>query len=84
VKHVTLDRFLVALSIRGVTAEGARSLASQARSITGLKYLSPGTIARLPHLGATAAENVFNFLREQANRKMIAKMLRAGVVIRRA
>jgi DNA ligase (NAD+) len=82
-KHVTLDRFLVALSIRGVTASAARSLADQARSITGLKHLSPGTIARLPHVGATAAENVFNFLREPANRKMIAKMLRAGVVIGR-
>jgi len=82
-KEVSLDRFLVALSIRGVDPAAAHSLAGQARSITGLKHLSPGTIARLPHVGATAAENVFNFLREPANRKMIAKMLRAGVVIRR-
>lgn len=81
-KQIALDRFLVALSIRGVDASAARSLAEQARTVTGLKHLSPGTIARLPHVGAGAAENVMNFLREPANRKMIAKMLRAGVVIR--
>ena len=81
-KQIALDRFLVALSIRGVDAAAARSLAEQARTITGLKHLSPGTIARLPHVGAGAAESVMNFLREPANRKMIAKMLRAGVVVR--
>lgn len=81
-KQIALDRFLVALAIRGVDPAAARSLAGQARSITGLKHLSPGVIARLPHVGAAAAESVVNFLREPANRKMIARMLRAGVVIR--
>ena len=81
-KQIALDRFFVALAIRGIDAPAARSLAEQARSVTGLKHLSPGTIARLPHVGIAAAENVMNFLREPANRKMIAKMLRAGVVIR--
>lgn len=80
-KEIYLDRFLIALSIRGADPAAARSLAEQARTLTGLKHLSPGTMARLPHVGAGVAENVMNFLREPANRKMMAKMLRAGVVI---
>jgi len=81
-KAIAFDRFIFALAIRGVDPPAARSLAGQARTLTGLKHLSPGTMARLPHVGAAVVENVMNFLREPTNRKMMAKMLRAGVTIR--
>lgn len=44
-----------------------------------MKRLAAGSMARLPHVGTRAAEQVVNFMREPRNRRVLAQMARAGV-----
>jgi DNA ligase (NAD+) len=80
-KGVSLDRFLYALSIRGVGYRAAQILAENFSTLPNLQQASKEDIAALPGIGPAMADNIAAFFREQHNQQLLNKMLQAGVNI---
>jgi len=80
-KRISLERFINALSIRGVGPQVARILAEHFRNLAAMRGATVEEIAAISGIGPVVAQSTFNFFREIRNRKVVNKMLASGVVI---
>lgn len=78
-KSTTLPRFLYALGIREIGEVGARTLATAFRDINPLMDAQLEELIALPDIGPVCAEHVVNFFKEPHNRKVIERLIQAGI-----
>ncbi|GBD12731.1 DNA ligase [bacterium HR24] len=78
-KKRPLDRLIFALGIRHVGSEVAELLAYEFGSIDRLSQASLEEISRIPGIGPKIAESVYQWFRNERNRKVLEKLRRAGV-----
>ncbi len=81
-KDTTLARFLYALGIRHVGEHLAQLLATHIKKLENFYDIRKDDLLRIPGIGPEVAESVASFFRDQENRRVIEKMLRAGLRIR--
>jgi len=74
-----LANVIFALGIRHVGEEMAQILADYFGSIDALAKASQEELLAIPTVGPKIAESVFNFFRQEGNRRVIEKLRRAGV-----
>ena len=73
------ERFLYALGIPLVGEFAARSLVENFKSIQGLMNADPRTIQGIHGIGPEVANSIETFFSEPHNRRMIEKLLKAGI-----
>ncbi len=78
-KHTTLPRLLVALGIRQVGEATATALAQHFGSLEKLIAASVEELTAVRDVGPEVAAAIHAFFAEQLNRKVIARLLAAGV-----
>jgi DNA ligase (NAD+) len=78
-KATTLTRFLYALGIREVGEATARALAGHFRDLEPLIAADAARLREVPDVGPVVAAQVAAFFREPRNRRVIAKLRKAGV-----
>jgi DNA ligase (NAD+) len=78
-KHTTLPRLLVALGIRQVGEATATALAQHFGSLEKLMAASVEELTAVRDVGPEVAAAIHAFFAEQLNRKVIARLLAAGV-----
>lgn len=78
-KRAPLARFLHALGIPQVGEATAQLLAGHFGSLDALMRASRETLEAIPNVGPSMAEDIYNFFREQHNREIIRRLLKAGV-----
>ncbi len=81
VKEITLDRFLIALSIDGVGEENARLLAQYFNSLAALQKASVTEIAKIHGLGDTVATALVAWWSDKSNQQMVENLLQQIHVI---
>ncbi|RLA85836.1 MAG: DNA ligase (NAD(+)) LigA [Deltaproteobacteria bacterium] len=81
-KDTTLARFLYALGIRHVGEHLAQLLATHIKKLDNFYNIRKDDLLRIPGIGPEVAESVVSFFRDQENRRVIEKMLQAGLRIR--
>lgn len=79
-KQTTFARLLYALGIRHVGAHVAELLAGHFLSPKVLMEASPEEVRDIPGIGPTIAESVVSFFRRAPNRRLVQRLLDAGVV----
>jgi DNA ligase (NAD+) len=80
-KRISFDRFIQALSIRHIGERLAQVLAENFPSFEALQEASEERLMEIPTVGPEVAKSIVNFFKEKKNRKVIEKMLAAGVKI---
>jgi len=80
-KRITFDRLIHALSIRHVGERLAQVLAQNLPNLDALIEASEERIMEIPTVGPEVAKRIVNFFKEKKNRKVIEKMLAAGVKV---
>ena len=80
-KHTTLPKFLYALGIREVGEATAKHLAYAFKSLEVIQEASLETLQTVPDIGPIVAEHIVHFFKEPHNRKVIAQLLRAGIIL---
>jgi DNA ligase (NAD+) len=80
-RTVTLGRFLLALSIRGVGASVAAVVAKRMGSLSRLRRITAEQLVRTGGIGPAAAASVAAFFRDARNKDLVDAMLRADVRI---
>ena len=78
-RATTLARFLYALGIPEVGEATARDLASHFRELGALMAADPARLQAVPNVAPSVADHVAAFFRERRNRRVIAKLRKAGV-----
>ncbi|MDR7417757.1 MAG: NAD-dependent DNA ligase LigA [Armatimonadota bacterium] len=78
-RTTTLSRFLYALGIRHVGAHIADLLAAHFRHPEALMKASFEDVRDVPGVGPTIAESVVSFFRRAPNRRLVQRLLEAGV-----
>ncbi len=78
-KDTTLARFLYALGIRHVGEHLAQVLAEHLGSLERFFMVDRDELLQIPEVGPEVAESVVRFFKDEGNRRVIEKMLRAGV-----
>jgi DNA ligase (NAD+) len=78
-KTTTLPRFLYALGIGEVGEATARTLASHFRGLDSLMSADVARLQEVSDVGPVVAAHVTAFFREPRNRRVIAKLRKAGV-----
>ncbi|PMP62051.1 MAG: DNA ligase (NAD(+)) LigA [Caldimicrobium thiodismutans] len=78
-KRTTLARFLYALGIRHVGEAMAQLLAEKFKSLDKLMQASMVDLASIPGIGPEAARSIVEFFKDEENRKMIERLLQAGI-----
>ena len=78
-KDTTLARFLYALGIRHVGEHLAQVLAEHVGSLERFFTVDRDELLQIPEVGPEVAESVVRFFKDEGNRRVIEKMLRAGV-----
>jgi len=78
-KDTTLARFLYALGIRHVGEHLAQVLAEHLGSLERFFTVDRDELLQIPEVGPEVAESVVRFFKDEGNRRVIEKMLRAGV-----
>ena len=78
-KQTTFARFLYSLGIREVGEATAKVLAAQYRALDPLMRATQAELQELPDIGPIVAAHISAFFAEPHNRKVIGKLLRAGV-----
>lgn len=79
-KATTLPRFLYALGIANVGEATAQSLAHHFGNLDDLMQADEEQLQQVEDIGPVVANSVYRFFRQQHNRDVIQKLLRAGVV----
>ncbi len=83
-KKVEFARLIYAFGIRHVGEHMARLLAQEFKTLKNLQAAGKERLLEVYEVGPQVAESVAQFFREQHNRKMIDKLLKAGVKIKTA
>jgi DNA ligase (NAD+) len=78
-KRTTLPRFLFALGIRDVGEATARALAAHFGELAKITQASIAEIEEVPDVGPVVAAHVRDFFDEPRNRKVIERLLEAGI-----
>lgn len=78
-RHTTLARFLYALGIRHVGAHIAEVLAEHFRTVQALMDATFEEVRDVPGVGPTIAESVVSFFKQGPNRRLVQRLLAAGV-----
>jgi len=78
-KKTTLARFLYALGIRHVGEAMAQLLAEKFKSLDKLMKATMADLASIPGVGPEAARSIVDFFKDEENRKMIERLLEAGI-----
>jgi DNA ligase (NAD+) len=78
-RQTTLARFLYALGIRHVGAHVADLLAEHFRTPEALMEATFEEVRDIPGVGPTIAQSVVNFFRQAPNRRLVRRLLDAGV-----
>ncbi|MDR7482593.1 MAG: NAD-dependent DNA ligase LigA [Armatimonadota bacterium] len=79
-RRTTLARLLYALGIRHVGAHVAARLAEQFPTVQALADASFEAIRDIPGIGPAIAASVHGFFRQEVNRRLVERLLAAGVV----
>lgn len=79
-RQVTLDKFIYALGIPEVGEETARTLAMSLGRLEHIRSALPEVLVTLKDIGLTVAYEIFNFMRDEHNRKVIDDLLSLSVV----
>lgn len=74
-----LWRFLTALGIRHIGGQSARILANHFKSLDNIMEASLSELENIDQVGPKMAESVYDYFRNEENRKVINQMLAAGV-----
>jgi DNA ligase (NAD+) len=80
-RRVELRRLLIGLGIPGVGATAARKLAERFRTLPALRRASRAQLDAVPGLGRATAAAVNAFLAEPRTRRLIDRLLAAGVEV---
>lgn len=80
-KKTTLKRFLYALGIRHVGEHVAEVLAENLGTLEAIMAAPKEALAGIAEIGPQIAESVYQFFRQEANRRVVRELLRAGVTI---
>jgi DNA ligase (NAD+) len=83
-RRIELHRLLYALGIPGVGPVAARALAQAFRRLESLERAGPEALRPRAGLGPVLALRVHRFFAEPRNRRAVAALLEAGVVVLRA
>lgn len=78
-KRAPLSRFIYALGIRQVGERAAQLLAEYLGSLDALMNATEEQLLQIPEIGPATAREIVEFFRREENRKVIQKMLNAGV-----
>lgn len=78
-RETTLARFLFALGIRHVGSHVADLLAAHFPSVEALMDASFEEVREVPGIGPTIAAGVLDFFKRPANRRLVLRLLAAGV-----
>ncbi len=78
-KNTTLARFIYALGIRHVGEAMAQLLAEKFKSLDKLMNASISDLLSIPGVGYEVARSIAEFFKNEENRKMIKRMLDAGI-----
>jgi DNA ligase (NAD+) len=78
-KNPPLERFLFALGVRHVGEHVARILAKTFGSLESVAGATVDELSAVEGIGPVIAESIAGFFREPHNKKIIAKLLKAGV-----
>jgi DNA ligase (NAD+) len=78
-KQCELGRFIFALGIRHVGERTAKSLAQAFGSLDNLQRATFDELVSIRDIGATVAQSIVTFFKNQANREVIRRMLESGV-----
>lgn len=78
-KNTTLPRFLYALGIREVGEATAKQLAVYFKTLPALEAATEEMLQGVPDIGPVVAKHIVHFFHETHNRKVIAKLLKAGI-----
>ncbi len=82
-KQVSLDRFIFSLGIPLVGASAARLLSQSFGDLDSLAEKDSIELRKIPGIGPEVAQSVVSFFTEQRNRRMIERLLSAGVSLKR-
>ncbi|MFN4197057.1 MAG: NAD-dependent DNA ligase LigA [Caldimicrobium sp.] len=78
-KKTTLSRFIYALGIRHVGEAMAQLLAERFKSLEKLTQATMSDLVAIPGIGPEAARSIVDFFKDEENRKMIQRLLAAGI-----
>lgn len=78
-RNTTLARFIYALGIGQVGEATAQALARYFGTLDALRNALPEELQQVPDVGEVVAQSIVAFFREPHNRKVIDKLIEAGV-----
>lgn len=78
-KKVPFERLIYALSIPNVGETTAKRIALAVKNMDSLQAMSLEQLTAIPDVGPIIARNIYDFLREPANRENIEDLKNAGV-----
>lgn len=79
-RHVSLDRFIMALGIKHVGTNTAELLAAKVGDVDTFLKLDKEQLLLIDGIGDIVADAIMEFLRNEENRKEIARLLQLGVI----
>lgn len=80
-KRISFDRFLYSLSIRHVGERLSQILAGNFPNLDALMEAEEERLMEIPTVGPEVAKSIVGFFREERNRKVIEKIIKAGVKV---
>ena len=83
-KKISLDRFLIALSIDHVGEETARVLASEFGTLTKIQQASEEDLQKVEGVGDIVARSVSEWFENKNNKKILAELLEQVAVLKAA
>ena len=78
-KETTLPRFIYSLGIEEVGESTAKSLADYFRDLEALRNSSINDFQSISDIGPIVAENIFRFIHDEDNKKLIERLIACGV-----
>lgn len=78
-KETTLERFLFALGIREVGESTARTLARHFGTLQRIEKAGEEELLAVADVGPVVAQHIHTFFRQEHNKEVIDKLIRAGV-----